>query len=147
MEQWKTIDGFPDYQVSTLGRVRGGRWGNIFKGGFDRDGYKRINIYDSNKNPKLCGIHRLVASAFIENPLNKPCVDHINRIKDDNRVENLRWATHKENEDNKPRGKVGEKYIHLCGNKYRVNLSIRPIFDSLEEAIVYRDSILSPNPT
>jgi hypothetical protein len=145
-EIWKTIEEFPDYQVSNLGRVKGGRWGNIFKGVYDKDNYKRISIYDVNKKQKTKAIHRLVATTFISNPLNKPCVDHINRIKDDNRIDNLRWVTHKENEDNKKRGKVGEKYIYLVGKKFRVNLLSRPIFDTLVEAITYRDSILNQNP-
>lgn len=49
---------------------------------------------------KTFKIHRLVAQTFIPNPDNKPCVDHINTIRDDNRVENLRWVTHKENDNN-----------------------------------------------
>ena len=45
-------------------------------------------------------VHRLVAQTFIPNPDNKPTVDHINRKRDDNRVINLRWATHREQRDN-----------------------------------------------
>lgn len=45
----------------------------------------------------MTSVHRIVASAFIPNPKNLPCVDHINAIRNDNRAQNLRWVTHREN--------------------------------------------------
>lgn len=51
-------------------------------------GYKMLYV-----NGKLTRLHRLIAEIWIPNPENKPEVDHINRIRDDNRVENLRWVT------------------------------------------------------
>lgn len=57
-----------------------------------RQGYYVLNIKGKNVN-----VHRLVAEAFIPNPDNLPVVDHINRIRTDNRVENLRWVGLSEN--------------------------------------------------
>ena len=63
------------------------------------NGYRTVFL-SKNKERKLKKIHRLIAEAFIPNPENKPCIDHINTIRHDNRIENLRWATYKENGNN-----------------------------------------------
>lgn len=97
-EIWRDITGYEGlYQVSNCGRVKsfyhGGR---ILKQSLKR-GYMFVELY-LNTNGKIHIVHRLVAQAFIPNPLNKLEVNHINGIKTDNRVENLEWVTRSENE-------------------------------------------------
>lgn len=115
MEIWKPIREFEDlYEVSNIGRVRSKtRYvtnydintksyskriynGKIINGYIQKTGYKRV-ILSNGKYKKYVFIHQLVAEAFIPNPENKPCVDHINGRKLDNRANNLRWVTYKEN--------------------------------------------------
>ena len=108
MEIWKDIAGYEGlYQVSNLGRVKSlkkGRWGTgkerILKPAKDGNGYLFVKLCKDG-NSKMYHIHRLVADAFIPNPDNLPTVDHINRDRTDNRVENLRWASMKMQAENK----------------------------------------------
>ncbi|GFO55963.1 hypothetical protein GMSM_29700 [Geomonas sp. Red276] len=58
--------------------------------------YLRVALSKNGKN-ELVYVHRLVAEAYIPNPLNKPMVNHKNGVKTDNRVENLEWVTGEEN--------------------------------------------------
>ena len=67
--------------------------------GINRYGYKHVSLY-KNKEGKTWKIHRLVALAFISNPGNKPCIDHIDGNRLNNNVCNLRWVTHRENTNN-----------------------------------------------
>lgn len=96
MEIWKSIQN--DYRVSNLGNLESfkyGKWKPIKKTKL-KTGYLYVGLCFNNK-VKNKYVHRLVAFAFLPNPLNKLTVNHINGIKDDNRVENLEWATQSEN--------------------------------------------------
>lgn len=104
-EIWKDVVGYEGkYQVSNYGRVklldyRQTGQERLIRPGVNKYGYLEVTLYKDNKS-KTHRIHRLVAQAFIPNPGNKPCIDHINTIRADNRADNLRWVTHKENSNN-----------------------------------------------
>lgn len=94
--------GYPNYFVDSEGYVWSIQKGKIkkLKQKITKSGYYSVCLIDCDKKKKYVLIHRLVALAFIPNTENKPCVDHINGDKSDNRVSNLRWVTHKENSNN-----------------------------------------------
>lgn len=108
-EIWKDIKDYEgSYQISNLGRVKSlsrKMWnGNSFweskerilKSSQDKDGYLLVGLHKNNKK-KMCKIHRLVAIHFIDNPYNKPEVNHIDGDKSNNCADNLEWVTSSEN--------------------------------------------------
>ena len=108
-EEWRDIAGYEGkYQISNLGRVlllgvyRDGRRYSqrIKKTRFGVCGYEYTILTDFAGNAKTWKIHRLVAMTFIQNPNEYPCVDHIDGVRTNNRVSNLRWATYSMNANN-----------------------------------------------
>ncbi len=109
IEQWKSIKDFEDlYEISTFGRVKAlkkkvyyidGRIRNyeekILKPRIDGRGYYFVTLH--GKTIEQLRVHRLVSEAFIDNSNNKPCVNHKDSNRLNNRVDNLEWCTYSEN--------------------------------------------------
>ena len=92
------IDDYPKYVIHCVGTILK-IWKNkttLRKPFKNKYGYMQVTLCKNGKQ-KWFSVHRLLAIAFIPNPQNKPFIDHINGIKHDNRLENLRWVTHQEN--------------------------------------------------
>ena len=96
-EIWKTIEEYPQYQVSNMGRVRSlkRKAPRILKTADNGLGYLTVTLYQNGLQSTI-KVHKLVAKAFVPNPDNLPTVDHINKNRKDNYAENLRWASYSE---------------------------------------------------
>lgn len=85
-----------DYWVSSNGDIRNAE-GRILRQRYNNSDYDVIDLYMDKRKYTIL-VHRIVAETFIPNPLNKPTVNHIDGYKNNNCVENLEWATYKENQ-------------------------------------------------
>jgi len=131
-EIWKPLKGYEKiYKISSLGRIKIIKTGKFKKPYHTKSGYDQVSL-TKNKVDKKPFVHRLVAYTFgkLKSLDSKLHVDHINRIRDDNRLDNLRVATCKENNSNK----------NICTSRYRaiygINLDGNKItrYESIEEA-------------
>ena len=145
-EIWKDIKGYEGlYKISNLGNILSLKYKNgncikLKKPNICKNGYYVVNLCKNYHN-KICRVHRLIAEHFIPNPENKPQVDHINTIRTDNRVENLRWVTNYENAHNiitykktKENGKEKIKINSLLTHKKVVCVETGEIFNTRREA-------------
>lgn len=116
-EVWKPVVGYEGlYDVSNFGNIKsldritphGHKWqGRILRQTITPQGYYKVNLW-KNGVRKTHKVHRLVLTAFIPNTENKPCVNHIDEVRLNNKLDNLEWATYKENNNH---GSCQEKRI------------------------------------
>ena len=148
---WKAITDYPNYEVSDAGEVRNVITGKVLKGARSRDGYHKVVLCPGMKDMR---VNRLVALHFIENPENKPMVDHIDRDKLNNHVSNLRWATPSENTLNTDyyvQKTDGTDHIRITPcQSFEVRISgrtkVNKTFATLNEAIAFRDQWMIDHP-
>lgn len=119
MEVWRAVQEFPQYEVSTLGRIRNIKTRKERKPDMNSCGYGRLRLQVKGGNVRKF-IHRCVAEAFLDRPEGKSVVDHIDGNRSNNALTNLRWTTQSENLLN---GKVRKsslpKNIIRYGRGYR----------------------------
>ena len=126
-ETYKKIEGFENYSVSDFGNVRNDTTDRILKPGCD-NGYLKVVLTNNGKRHNK-NIHKLVADAFLLNPENKKCIDHIDNNRQNNNLINLRFATTTQNAQN---AKISSKntsgtkgvYWNKNRNKWRAQIMI-----------------------
>ena len=117
--KWKKIEQLNNlYEVSDSGLIRKIKTGKLLKPKLNHKGYERITILIKG-NRYIFRVHRLVAQAFIPNPLNKPQVNHKNGIKTDNRVDNLEWVSNSENIKHAEHNGLVQKNRKPCALLYK----------------------------
>ena len=155
-EEWKQILDYPNYSISNLGNVRNNKHNRNIKPILYKCGYYHVGLRINGKT-KCIRVHRLVGNHFLENIDNKPFIDHIDRNKLNNNVNNLRWATRSENERNKPKkqntkSKYKGVYFVVKPNKWKACIKISGkskhigVFNTEEEAgLAYNQFIIENN--
>ena len=125
-EEWRSVSGNANYQVSNIGRVRNVKTEKILKPRIGGNCYLIVALYKENTRANSY-IHRHVAQEFIENPHSKKYVDHIDHDKTNNTILNLRLVSNSENSMNRAkRENTTSKYKGVCfrkrENKWVVNI-------------------------
>ena len=146
------IQGFNNYLIYPDGKVFSKKSNKYIYIGLDRGGYKRCYMIDNNKKQITKRIHRLLAENYIPKIEGKEFVDHIDRDKQNNSLDNLRWVTKRENCENRPinkNNKCGHK--NICydekNKRYHFYKKIKGIkydkyFKNLEDAIQYKNDFI-----
>ena len=123
--------------------------GDILEGWITETGYRRVNLTSNNKS-KMFYVHRLLALTFIPNPLGLPEVDHIDRNRLNNSLDNLHWVTALENMNNKSKPKsntsgelgVFKRRGNWCYARVIHGVKHHKQFATKVEAIIYKKQFL-----
>lgn len=132
-ETFVKIEGFENYEVSNLGKVRNIKSGIMLKPWITKDGYLRHGLYENNKKKNLF-LHKIIATAFIDNPEEKPCVNHIDENKLNNDLSNLEWCTVRENNIHGTRIKRAAEKCSKKVIQLDLNDNVLNEFESMEQA-------------
>lgn len=97
MEIFKEIKEYPAYSISTEGRIRKNSNQKLLTPSKQPNGYMKVNLFTGDGRRKKEYVHRLVALTFIPNENHCPEVNHIDCVRDNNKVSNLEWVTREEN--------------------------------------------------
>ena len=133
IEIWKQIVDYPNYYISNFGNIK--RNDRLKQTITDKGGYKVVQLFNRG-NQKIFKIHRLVGGAFLENPENKPFIDHIDFDRTNNVYTNLRWVDRIESQQHRQKtiNKKSSKYKGVSfvkrENKWKAQISInkKPIY-------------------
>jgi hypothetical protein len=136
-EIYKPVPNYPNYLVSNLGNIKNKRTNHVLKGSVDIHNYKYYQLINETEK-KQFSCHRLVAEVFIPNPENKSQVNHKDKNKKNNHVDNLEWMTPSENikhaiKDGKKKGNTINKRVKIIEKD---NITI---FDSIVDAAKHYD--------
>lgn len=110
----RPIPNFEEYSVTTDGKVFSHKWGKTreLKKYINEKGYYKVWLYNSDKKRKMMLVHRAVLLAYVDNPENKPLVNHIDGNIRNNNLNNLEWSTEKENDEHaRKHGLKGKRYV------------------------------------
>ena len=148
-----TIKDFPTYTIDEDGTITN-KHGRIMAQRLNHKGYFRVGLYKNGKQYYRF-VHRLLGEAFIPNPDNKPCIDHIDRNRQNNSLDNLRWATLSENGQNRTISENNtsgyENITHepkkdLWRFRRELNgVKVSKRFKKIEDAIAFRDEWILNN--
>ena len=109
----KKIKNWELYTIDEFGKVKNTKTNKYLKGAINSKGYLRVELH-LNKKIKKFFVHRLVAEYFVENPLNKEQVNHIDGNKLNNNMNNLEWVTNQENRNDAIKNNLTK---NLCGEE------------------------------
>jgi len=121
---WKVIPSHPKYMVSDFGLIRNITTGRFLKYNIAPSGYFQVSLHNSNKQYNTT-VHKVVAESFIGTHEKGMQIDHVDRNRQNNNLDNLRYVTHRDNHHNRvDQSKYGVGVTKSRNGKYEAKIRI-----------------------